>query len=61
MLPTAGDALPLILAFGVPAAVVFLLIPRYIKFLWAKGRTTNDAHKGGDVRVPTPAGPLLIV
>ncbi len=60
MLPTASDLLPLILAFGVPAVLVLLLTPRYIRFLKAKGRTTNDAHKGGDVRVPTPAGPLLI-
>jgi len=60
MLPGAGDILPLALALVIPAAVVFLAMPRYIKFLYAKRRTTNDAHKGGDVRVPTPAGPVLI-
>ena len=35
-------------------------MPRYIKFLCSRGKTTNDAHKGEDVKVPTPAGPLLI-
>ncbi len=60
MLPGAGDVIPLALALVIPAAAVFLLMPRYIGFLYRKGKTTNDAHKGGDVRVPTPAGPLLI-
>ena len=61
MLPGAGDVLPLALALAIPTAVVYLGMPGYIKFLFAKGRTTNDAHKGKDVRIPTPAGPLLIV
>lgn len=60
MLPAADDVVPLLLSLVVPAAVVFLLMPRYIKFLESRGRTTNDAHKGKDVRVPTPAGPLLM-
>lgn len=60
MLPSAGDVLPLALALVVPAGVVYLVMPRYIAFLTSRGRTTNDAHKGKDVRVPTPAGPLLV-
>ncbi len=60
MLPGAGDVIPLALALALPAAAVFLLMRRYIMFLFSKGKTTNDAHKGGDVRVATPAGPLLI-
>jgi UDP-N-acetylmuramyl pentapeptide phosphotransferase/UDP-N-acetylglucosamine-1-phosphate transferase len=60
LLPGAGDAIPLLLVFLIPAAAVFLLMPRYITFLVSRGRTTNDAHKKGDVRVPTPAGPLII-
>ena len=60
MLPSAGDIIPLALAVVLPAAAVLLLMPRYIEFLRSKGRTTNDAHKGKEVRVPTPAGPLLI-
>jgi len=60
MLPSAGDILPLVLALVIPAGVVYLVMPRYIGFLHSKGKTTNDAHKGGDARVPTPAGPLLI-
>ncbi len=60
MLPGAGDVVPLVLALVIPAAVLFLMMPPYIRFLCRKGKTTKDAHKGGDVRVPTPAGPLLI-
>ena len=60
MLPSAGDIIPLALALVVPAAAVFLVMPRYIAFLRSRGRTTSDAHKGKDVRVATPAGPLLI-
>ena len=60
MLPSAGDIIPLALALFLPAAAVYLVMPRYIEFLRSRGRTTNDAHKGKEVRVPTPAGPLLI-
>jgi UDP-N-acetylmuramyl pentapeptide phosphotransferase/UDP-N-acetylglucosamine-1-phosphate transferase len=60
MLPSAGDILPLVLALAIPAAVIYVVMPRYIGFLHSKGKTTNDAHKGGDARVPTPAGPLLM-
>jgi UDP-N-acetylmuramyl pentapeptide phosphotransferase/UDP-N-acetylglucosamine-1-phosphate transferase len=60
LFPSAGDIVPLALALVIPAAAVYLVMPRYIEFLRSKGRTTNDAHKGKDVRVPTPAGPLLM-
>jgi len=60
LFPSAGDVVPLALALVIPAAAVYLVMPRYIELLRSKGRTTNDAHKGKEVRVPTPAGPLLI-
>jgi len=60
LLPGAGDVIQSALVLIVPAATVFLAMPGYIRLLYRKSRTTNDAHKGGDVRVPTPAGPLLI-
>ena len=60
MLPTAADILPLALAALIPAAVLFVVMPGYLKFLVSRGRTTNDAHKAKDVRVPTPAGPLIV-
>jgi UDP-N-acetylmuramyl pentapeptide phosphotransferase/UDP-N-acetylglucosamine-1-phosphate transferase len=50
----------LALALVIPAAAVYLVMPRYIRLLLSRGRTTSDAHKGKDVRIPTPAGPLLI-
>ncbi len=49
-----------VLSFAVPAALVIGLMPRYIAFLRSRGRVTGDAHKSADVRVPTPAGPLLV-
>lgn len=61
MLPGPADVIPLLLAVLVPAAAIFLPMPRYIGFLVSRGRTTNDAHKAGNVRVPTPAGPLIVV
>jgi len=60
LLPTAADILPLALAALIPAAVLFVVMPGYLKFLVSRGRTTNDAHKAKDVRVPTPAGPLIV-
>ncbi|HVC27126.1 MAG TPA: hypothetical protein VND40_03105 [Nitrososphaerales archaeon] len=60
MLPSGADVIPLALALAIPAAAVYLVMPAYIKFLYSRGKTTNDAHKGKDVRVPTPAGPLLM-
>lgn len=61
MLPSGGDLVPLALSFAVPAGVLLLLMPRYIRLLEARGRTTGDVHKAGQVRVPTPAGPLIVV
>ena len=43
-----------------PGGIVLLTMRRYMGFLVSKGKTTGDAHKRGDVRVPTPGGPLLI-
>jgi UDP-N-acetylglucosamine--dolichyl-phosphate N-acetylglucosaminephosphotransferase len=60
LLPGAGDIVPLVLALVLPAAAILLIMRPYIRFLISKGKTTNDAHKGPEVRVPTPAGPLLI-
>jgi UDP-N-acetylglucosamine--dolichyl-phosphate N-acetylglucosaminephosphotransferase len=60
MLPGSGDIAPLLLTLVVPAGIIFLAMNRYIKFLVSRGKTTNDAHKEGGVRVPTPAGPLII-
>ena len=60
MLPNTGDIIPLLVAIFLPFLVVFALMPRYISYLRGKGRLTNDAHKGPEVRVPTPAGPLLM-
>lgn len=60
MFPDVRDFLLLLVTLGLPALVILVAMPPYMSFLVARGRTTNDAHKRGDVRVPTPAGPLLM-
>ena len=61
MLPTATDLLGLSLAFAVPFLIVFSLAPRYTKFLAKRGMVVEDVHKVGSPKVPSPAGPLLIL
>jgi UDP-GlcNAc:undecaprenyl-phosphate/decaprenyl-phosphate GlcNAc-1-phosphate transferase len=61
LLPTAADVLPLLLAIAVPSVAVFALMPRYMGYLRSRGMVTNDAHKGPEVTVPTPAGPVLMI
>jgi UDP-N-acetylglucosamine--dolichyl-phosphate N-acetylglucosaminephosphotransferase len=61
LLPTVEDLLIFSVAFAVPCILVFALMPGYIRFLSSKGRVTNDAHKPNGTKVPTPAGPLLIL
>jgi UDP-N-acetylglucosamine--dolichyl-phosphate N-acetylglucosaminephosphotransferase len=60
LLPTAGDLLLSAIAFAVPCAVIFALMPRYMRFLTSRGRLADDVHKRPPTKVPTPAGPLLI-
>ena len=60
MLPTAQDLLISALAFAVPCIIVLALMPAYMRFLVSRGRVATDAHKPGETKVPTPAGPLLI-
>jgi UDP-N-acetylglucosamine--dolichyl-phosphate N-acetylglucosaminephosphotransferase len=61
MLPGLRDIGPLLLTLVIPAAIILVVMNRYIRFLVSTGRTTNDAHKEGGVRIPTPAGPLIVV
>ncbi|MGA2665853.1 MAG: hypothetical protein ABSF83_13015 [Nitrososphaerales archaeon] len=61
MLPSDEDLLLFAVAFAVPCAVVFGLMPGYMRYLASKGRLATDVHKPGGPKVPTPAGPLLIL
>jgi UDP-N-acetylmuramyl pentapeptide phosphotransferase/UDP-N-acetylglucosamine-1-phosphate transferase len=61
LLPTTGDLLLFAVAFVVPCIVVFALMPGYMRLLVARGRVADDAAKPGAGKVPTPAGPLLII
>ena len=51
MLPSAGDVIPLSLVLIIPAGMVFLAMPRYIRFLYRRNKTTKDAHNSPTSRV----------
>ena len=61
MLPSVEDLFLFAAAFVVPCAVILALMPIYIRFLTARGRLATDVHKLREVKVPTPAGPLLVL
>ena len=61
MLPSSGDLLLFAVAFAVPCIIIFAMMPSYIRLLVGRGRVATDAHKPGAGKVPTPAGPLLIL
>jgi UDP-N-acetylglucosamine--dolichyl-phosphate N-acetylglucosaminephosphotransferase len=48
-------------AFAVPCIIIFALMPAYIRLLVSRGKVASDAHKPNASKVPTPAGPLLIL
>ena len=61
MLPTARDLLSLSVAFAVPFLIVLSLMPRYTRFLAKRGMVVEDVHKVAAPKVPSLAGPLLIL
>jgi UDP-N-acetylmuramyl pentapeptide phosphotransferase/UDP-N-acetylglucosamine-1-phosphate transferase len=61
LLPSVEALFLFAVAFVVPCAVIFASMPRYMRFLTSKGRLATDVHKPQGNRVPSPAGPLLIL
>ena len=61
MLPTVTDLLSLSLPFAVPFLIVLSLMPRYTRFLAKRGMVVEDVHKVAAPKVPSLAGPLLIL
>jgi UDP-N-acetylmuramyl pentapeptide phosphotransferase/UDP-N-acetylglucosamine-1-phosphate transferase len=61
MLPTAGDLLLFAAAFALPCIVFLGFMPKYLELLRSRGRLATDVHKPELTKVPTPAGPLMIV
>lgn len=49
----------LLLSFAVPFVLVLLTMPPYLRYLIAKGRVVDDAHKRPPTKVPSPVGPVL--
>jgi len=61
LVPSVEDLVLFAVAFAVPCAIILALMPSYMRFLTSRGRLANDVHKVEGVKVPTPAGPLLIL
>jgi UDP-N-acetylglucosamine--dolichyl-phosphate N-acetylglucosaminephosphotransferase len=56
----AGAGL-LAITFIVPLAVVLLAMPPFLKRLILSGKVVDDAHKRPPTKVPSPAGPVLVL
>jgi len=56
----AGVAI-LSLSFFVPLVVVLLGMPPFAGYLKRSGRIVDDVHKSPPTKVPSPAGPLLLL
>jgi UDP-N-acetylglucosamine--dolichyl-phosphate N-acetylglucosaminephosphotransferase len=61
LLPSVEDFFLFVVAFAVPCIVIFATMPGYMRMLGRRGRLANDVHKAAGAKVPTPAGPLLIL
>jgi UDP-N-acetylglucosamine--dolichyl-phosphate N-acetylglucosaminephosphotransferase len=56
----AGAAI-LSLSFFVPLVVVLLGMPSFVGYLKRSGRVVDDVHKSPPTKVPSPAGPILLL
>jgi UDP-GlcNAc:undecaprenyl-phosphate/decaprenyl-phosphate GlcNAc-1-phosphate transferase len=54
-------SLLLLVSFLLPAALLFLVMPPFIRYLRRAGRVAKDAHKTDAPQVAEPAGPALFV
>lgn len=61
MPPNQGDLIAILLSFFLPFLIVLLIMPHYIRFLVTKNYVVEDAHKMNSPKVPSPAGPLLVL
>jgi UDP-N-acetylglucosamine--dolichyl-phosphate N-acetylglucosaminephosphotransferase len=61
LLPGAIDSLWLFLSFLIPLLLLLAVMPRYLRYLIARGRVVDDVHKTPVAKIPSPAGPLLVV
>jgi len=56
----AGAGLPVV-SFLIPLIVVWLGMPPFLSFLLRRGRVLEDLHKTPPTKVPSPAGPILLL
>ncbi|MEO9321002.1 MAG: UDP-N-acetylglucosamine-1-phosphate transferase [Nitrososphaera sp.] len=50
-----------LIAAAISFGATFLVMPRFIRYLVAHGRTVQDYHKKSKPLVPRPAGPVLML
>ncbi len=61
MVLSPADTVWLLATFLLPAIVLMLTMPPYLRFLIRRGRVNDDVHKPAGAKVPSPAGPMLLV
>jgi UDP-N-acetylmuramyl pentapeptide phosphotransferase/UDP-N-acetylglucosamine-1-phosphate transferase len=49
----------LLLSFLAPLLLILVIMPRFLKYLIARGRVVDDVHKTPATKVPSPVGPVL--
>jgi len=61
LLPSVIEIGLLALPFFVPLLVLIIGMPPYLRFLKRRSSLVDDVHKQPSTRVPSPAGPMLLV
>jgi len=61
LLPTESDIVAFIVAFALPCIVVLAFMPRFLELLRSRGKERVDVFKSAQTKIPSPAGPLLIL
>jgi UDP-N-acetylglucosamine--dolichyl-phosphate N-acetylglucosaminephosphotransferase len=49
------------LSFIVPLVLAILVMPPFLRFLTRSGRVVDDVHKSPPTKVPSPAGPIIML
>ena len=58
---SVGDLLWPLATFLIPLSLFVLVTPPFLRFLTRRGMTVDDVHKQPPVKVPSPAGPVILL
>jgi UDP-N-acetylglucosamine--dolichyl-phosphate N-acetylglucosaminephosphotransferase len=61
MLPRLDDLVPLLLVIITSSVTILVFTPYYGRYLERRGRVVNDVHKKNPRKVPSPAGPVIVL